>query len=89
MVHDGQKTICIWRQIDSNNFWFLVDDMIEKSWILMGKAIVILPPNMTSQQDVETGKVVSPLYIITHLKPLSVLVEHAIDNVDKCLVRIQ
>src|ERR1700734_2902913 len=46
MVHHRQQTICIRRQINANNIGLLVDNMIQKTRVLVRESIVILLPDM-------------------------------------------
>ena len=55
MVGDREQAVGIRRQIDANDVGFLVHDMIDEAGILMGEAIVILPPDMRGEQIVERG----------------------------------
>src|ERR1700722_10833484 len=60
--------------------------MVDKAGILVGKAIVVLPPDVARQEIIERGDGPSPLNFIADLQPLRVLVEHGINDMDKRLV---
>jgi hypothetical protein len=55
----------------------------------MRKPVVILSPNSRSEEDVEGGNLLSPLYFQALLNPLAVLVDHGIDDVDEGLVAVE
>ena len=46
VIEDRQKAVGIRRQIDPHDARLFIDDMIEKTGILVRKAIVILLPDM-------------------------------------------
>src|SRR5437879_10833128 len=49
VIRNRKQRVCVGRQIDANNFGFLVDDMIDEAWVLMAKAIMVLPPHVRSE----------------------------------------
>jgi len=53
---------------------------------LLAKAIVVLPPDVRGEQVVEGGDRSAPANVTATLKPLGVLIEHRVNNVDKCLI---
>jgi hypothetical protein len=53
---------------------------------LMTEAVVVLPPDVRTEQVVERGDRAAPGNVAGHLKPFGVLVEHRVDDVDKGLV---
>ena len=53
VISHREQGVGIGRKINSDDLGFLVHDMINETWILMAETIVILPPNMGSQQIVE------------------------------------
>ena len=53
VIRDRQKAVCIGRQIDAHDVGFLIRDMIDKAGILVGKAIVILSPDMRREEVIQ------------------------------------
>ena len=53
VVGDAQQAVGVGRQIDARDVGALVADHIEKAGILMGEAVVILPPDERGDQQVE------------------------------------
>ena len=65
----------------------LVGDDVEKAGILVGEAVVILPPDERGDEQVERGDRGTPVeFVLGLLEPFGVLVEHGIDDVDEGLV---
>src|SRR5207249_2622135 len=50
MIGHRKKGIGIWRKVNANDTWFFIDDVVDKSWILMTKSIVVLSPDMGSEE---------------------------------------
>ena len=46
MIRHRQEAVCVGRQIDAHDVGFLVGDMIDEAGILVGEAVVVLPPDM-------------------------------------------
>ena len=46
MIRDRQQAICIGWQIDTDDIGFLIRDVIDKTRILMGEAVMVLSPDM-------------------------------------------
>ena len=67
----------------------LVDDDVEEAGILMGEAVVVLPPDGGCDQQVERRDDSPPRQVVADRQPLRVLVEHRVDHVDERLVRRQ
>ena len=53
MVGYGKQAVYVRRQIDAGNRRTLVDHQVDKARILVGKAIVILPPDGGGDQQVK------------------------------------
>jgi hypothetical protein len=53
VIRYRQEAVCIGRQIDAHDIGFLIRDMIDKAGVLVGKAVVILSPNMRGQQVIQ------------------------------------
>ena len=86
MIGDRQQAIRVRRQIDPHDVGFLVGDVIDEARILVGKAVVILAPDMRGEQVVQRCDRLAPGNLAAHFQPLGVLVEHRIDDVDERLV---
>src|SRR3989344_839360 len=86
VVGDGEEGICIRWQIDADDFGLLVYDVINESWILVGKAIVVLLPDVRCEEDVERRNGPSPWDLARDLQPFGMLIEHRVYDVDECLV---
>jgi hypothetical protein len=86
VVRHREQRVRIWGQIDADDFSLLVYDVIDEAWVLMGEAVVILPPDMGRKQVVQRGDRATPGNSPRHLQSLGVLVEHRIDDVDKRFV---
>jgi hypothetical protein len=89
VIEDRQQAVCIGRQIHANDVGFLVDDVIEKPWVLMRKTIVILLPNMRCEQVVEGGYLAAPGELRGNFEPLGMLAEHRIDDTDEGFVAVE
>jgi hypothetical protein len=57
-----------------------------KTRVLVGEAVVVLPPDMRGEQVVERGNRSAPRDVPCRVDPLRVLVEHRVDDVDERLV---
>ena len=86
MVGDGQQSISIRRQIDAHNFGFFVDNVVNKSRVLMRKTVVILSPNVRCEQIIQRRNRSPPRNLPGYFQPFGVLVEHRINDVDKGFV---
>jgi hypothetical protein len=89
VVHYRQQTVGIRRQIHTDHLGLLIDYVIDESWILMRKAVVILPPDVRRQQVIQRGQRSTPRQMRRDLEPLGVLVEHRVDNMDESLIAIE
>src|SRR5712692_8328974 len=83
MIGDGKQAIGVGRKVNANDVGFLIYHMIDEAGILMSESIVILPPYVRCQQVIERRDRAPPLDLAGNLQPLSVLVEHGINNVDE------
>src|SRR5206468_2134603 len=86
VVRHGKERVGVWRQVDSDDLRFLVDDVVDETRVLVAKAIVVLPPNMGGEEVVEGRDGTPPRDLPGRLEPLRVLVEHGVDDVDERLV---
>ena len=53
MIEARQQTVSVWWQIHTNNICFLVSKVIQESWVLMCKSVVILLPYIRSKDKVQ------------------------------------
>ena len=86
MIGDRQQAIDVGRQVDARDVGALVDHHIEEAGILMGEAVVILPPHGRGDQQVQRGDRLAPRQMVADLQPLGVLVEHRVDDVHERFV---
>ena len=85
----GEKRVGIWRKVDANDFRLFVDQMIDESRILVTEPIVILPPHMRCEQNVQRRNRLTPWKPTRDFQPLRMLVEHRIDDVNERLVAVE
>ena len=60
VVGDGEQAVGVRRQVDADDVGLLVDDMVDEAGILMGEAVVVLPPDVRGEQVVERGDGLAP-----------------------------
>ncbi len=89
MIEYRQKTIRIWWQIASDDARLLVDHMVEKTWILMREAVVVLLPDVRRQKKIQRRDWPSPRQFLDDLQPFGVLAEHRINDSYECLVAVE
>ncbi len=53
VVADPEQCVGIRRQVDADDIGLLVGDEIDEARILVGEAVVVLPPDMRGEQVVE------------------------------------
>ncbi len=53
MVGDVEQRVGIRRKIDPYGVRLFVDNVVDETWILMTKSIVVLPPDMGSQKVIQ------------------------------------
>ena len=86
MVGDREEAVGVGRQIHADHLGLLVHDVIDEAGILVREPIVILPPDMRTEQVIERRDGPPPRNVIADLQPFRVLVEHRIDDVNERLV---
>lgn len=86
VVHRGEQRVRVRWQIDPHHLGLLVDDVVDEARVLVGEAVVVLPPDVAGEQVVQRGDRLPPGDGPGHLQPLGVLVEHRVDDVDERLV---
>ena len=90
VIRHAQQAVGVGRQIDARDIGALVADHVEKAGILMGEAVVVLPPDERSDQQVERGDRSPPVeFELRLLQPLGMLVVHRVDDVDERLVGVE
>ena len=60
MIRHRQQAVRVGRQIDAHDVGFLVGDMVDEARILVGKAVVILPPDMRGEQIIQRRDRLAP-----------------------------
>ncbi len=60
VVRHRKKRIGVRRQIDPDDVRFLVDDVVDEARILVAEAIVVLPPDMRTEEIVQRADRPSP-----------------------------
>ena len=63
--------------------------MVDEAGVLVGEAVVVLPPDVGGQQVVQRRDLSPPGEAQCHLEPLGMLIEHGIDDVDERLVAVE
>src|SRR5687768_7424778 len=69
LVGNIKKGIRIRRKINTNDTGLLVDDKVDKTGVLMGKAVMVLAPHMRCQQIIEGGDGSPPGNFLADLEP--------------------
>ena len=86
VVGHREQRVGVRRQVDPHDLGLLVDHVVDEAGVLVGEAVVVLPPHVRGEQIVERGDRPPPRDAPGHLQPLRVLVEHRVDDVDERLV---
>jgi len=86
MIDDRKEAVGVGRQIDPNDFGFLVGDVIDEAGILVGETVVILTPDVGGKEIVERSDGFAPGNGAGSLQPFGVLIEHGIDDVNERFV---
>ncbi len=63
--------------------------MIQETRILMREAIMILLPDMRSQNDIQRSNFFSPAQLVAYFEPLCMLSSHGIDDAGKALIAVK
>ena len=88
VVKNRQQAVGVGRQVNPHDIGLLVDDVVEEAGVLVGEAVVILLPDMGSQQVVQLRDLPAPRQLQRYLQPFGVLVEHRINDVNEGLVAV-
>src|SRR5262245_4003503 len=86
MIRDRQQTVGIRRKIYADDFGLLVDNVIDEPWVLVAEAVMVLSPDVARQKVVQRADRPPPGNVIAYLQPLSMLVEHRVNDVDERLI---
>ena len=89
VIGHRQQAVGIGRQVHADDVCLLVDHVIDEARVLVGEAVMILPPYVRTQQVVQRGQASSPGNLPRHLQPLGVLVEHRVDDVNERFVGVE
>ena len=89
MVGHRQQAVRIGREVDPNDVGLLVDDMVDEARVLVCEAVVVLLPDVRSQQVIQRGDGSAPRQLTRHLQPFGVLTEHRIDDADEGFVAVE
>ena len=89
VVHHREQTVGIRWEVHSHHRGFFIHNVVDKTWVLVGKPVVILTPHMGGQQIIQRGYRAPPGNLRGYFEPLGVLVEHRINNMDKGFVAIK
>ena len=76
VIHYGEETVPVGWEIDAYDFGRFISDDVEKAWILVGEAVVILTPHGCGEEDVEGGHFGAPFDFEAFFKPFAMLVDH-------------
>jgi hypothetical protein len=76
MVEQRQEAIGVRRQINPNDVRLLVDHVIEEAGVLMGEAIMVLLPDVRSEEVIQRGDLAPPRQFERDLQPFRMLAEH-------------
>src|SRR6516162_2977494 len=82
----AEEAVGVRREIDADNLGLFIDHMVDEPRVLVTEAVVVLPPDMRTEQVVERGDRAAPSDVAGHLQPFGMLVEHRVDDVDEGLV---
>src|ERR1051326_8162181 len=69
VIGDRKERIRIGRQIQADDFFFVVHYMIDETRVLMAEAVVVLTPHMRGEQIIERSNRPPPWYVASHLEP--------------------
>ena len=86
MVGHRQQAVGVGRQVDAHHIGRLVGHMVHKARVLVRQAVVVLPPDMRGEQNVQRRNGCTPRDLAADFQPFGMLVEHRIDDVDEGLV---
>src|SRR5260370_20391817 len=85
-IGDKEQRIRVGRQVDPDNICLFVHHMINKAGVLVAETVMVLPPNVRSQQVVERRDTPPPGDVPCCLQPFRVLVKHGVNDVNESFV---
>ena len=53
VVHHREQAVGVRRQVDADDLRLLVDHVVDEAGVLVGEAVVVLPPDVRGQEDVQ------------------------------------
>jgi hypothetical protein len=86
VVGHREQGVGVRRQVHPDHFGLLVHHVVDEAGVLVGEAVVVLPPHVRGEQVVERWDGPPPGQVPGDLEPLRVLVEHRVDEVDEGFV---
>ena len=86
VIGHRKERVRVRRKINADDLCFLVYNVIDEPRVLVAESVVILPPDVGRQEIIERGDRAPPRYLVAHLQPLRMLIEHRVDDVDERLV---
>ena len=89
VIDDGQQAVGVGRQVHAYDVGLLVDDVVEKTGVLMREAVVVLLPDMRGEQIVQRGDLAPPRQFRGDLQPFGMLAEHRVDDANEGLVAVE
>ena len=89
VIEHRQQTVGVGRQIHSDDIGLLVDHMVKEAGILVREAIVILLPDMGSEQIIQRRDWPAPRQFLGDLQPFRVLTEHRVHDADEGLITVE
>jgi len=89
VIEDRQQAVGVRGKVTAHEIGCLVDDVVKKSWVLMGEAVVILLPHMRGQEEVQRRDIASPGQLIADLQPFRMLAEHGVDDANEGFITIE
>src|SRR5512133_309238 len=86
VIGHRKERVRVRRKINADDLCFLVYNVIDEPRVLVAESVVILPPDVGRQEIIERADRAPPSYLVAHLQPLRMLIEHRVDDMDKRLV---
>ena len=81
-----EQAVGVGRQIDAHDVGLFARNVIDEARILVGEAVVILPPDMRREQIIQRRDRLAPRDCFGGLQPFCMLIEHRVDDVGERLV---
>ena len=71
VVHHREQAVGVRRKVDPDHLGLLVDHVVDEPGVLVGEAVVVLPPDVRGQQDVQRGDRPTPGQVLVTLSHLA------------------